>query len=174
MKLGFMFFLLFISQFSMAQGLIFSTLSEKPKFLMLEPRHPWSGESYMTHVLENPLTEVKVLFQGDRLLQFNQYLLKSPHARVFCDGDFSLANDLHDSQFLAVSSISVCIDENGNLIAYNIGKLLTLDEIKFKIAELSKSIKKKEQNKAIYEGETRKEVPMKAPAQKRFPGMSEQ
>jgi hypothetical protein len=142
---------LLASSLSFAQGLIFSSVTEKPKVLMLERVNPWSGESYMAHVEENPLSMVKVVFIGDQLLKLQKHLLKSESSRIFCDGDFSLANDYHGSQFFALSTVSVCIDEEGWVVAHSFGKELSPEQVHRKAAELSKSIKKKDMGGAIYE-----------------------
>lgn len=150
---------LLTSSLSFAQGLIFSTVTEKPKVLMLEKKiSPLSGDSYFVHVEENPLTHVNVLFMGDQLLKLQNHLLKSESSRIFCDGDLSLENDSRGIQFIALSTVSVCIDEDGWIIAHSFGKQLAPDEIQRKAGELSKSIKKKEIGAGIYQGSGQKNV----------------
>jgi hypothetical protein len=158
MKFLIFFLFLFASNLVLAQGLIFSTLQEKPKVLMLEKMYPWDGDSYLVHVEENPLTHVKILFQGEQLIKLQDHLIKSDSSRIFCDGNFSFAYDFHGQQYLDVSSISVCIDENGMIIAHSFGKSLQPHEIYSKVTELSKSIKKKKIGGEVFEGSEVKDV----------------
>lgn len=159
MKSLILLFFFSISNISFAQGLIFNTITENPKVLMLEKISSWNGENYLSHVEEEPLTHVRVKFIGEQLLKLQSHLLKSESPRIFCDGNFSLEYDRQGSQFIALSAVNVCIDEGGWVVAHSIGKQLSPSEVQMKAGELSLSINKKETNKAIYQGDSIKDVP---------------
>lgn len=141
-----------VSTVSMAQGLIFSTITERPKVLVLEKRSPWSGEGYFVHVEENPRSEVRVAFVGDQLLRLNARLFETNSFRIYCDGDFSLANDFHGMQFIALNTVSVCIDDNGWVVAHSFGESLSPAEVQRRAAILTHSIRPIPFGGWIYEG----------------------
>ena len=149
--------MLLIANLSYAQGLIFSTVTEKPEVLTLEQIRPWAGESYLAHVEDNPSARVKTLFMGDQLLNLQNHLLQVNSQRIFCDGDYSLANDSHGAQYIALGAVNVCIDQDGWVVAHSVNKTLTQSQINKIAGELSQKIQRKEIGGAIYQGDESKD-----------------
>lgn len=149
--------LLLVANVSFAQGLILSTIPEKPEVLTLEVIRPWSGESYLAHVEDNPSARVKTVFMGDQLLNLQNHLLQVNSQRIFCDGEYAMANDFHGMQFIALGAINVCIDQDGWVVAHSVNKTLTQNQISEIAGELSQKIQKKEIGGAIYQGDESKD-----------------
>lgn len=144
-------FCLSISSLSFAQGL----LTEKPKSLVLEAVRNFNGDSHLAHVGDS-FSYTKVLFKGDRLLKFQDYLLTNQKTKIYCDGDYSLVNDFHGNQFLALDDIDVCINEEGWLVAYN--EKLSGKEVDRRAGVLLQSIPLKSPDASIFEGTSQKEI----------------
>jgi len=77
------------------------------------------------------------VFLGEGVTKFKDQLFKLSSKRFFCDGDFSSFEDYRGNTNIALSSVTVCLDEDGKVVGKNIGKKATDKEIDIKIENLS-------------------------------------
>lgn len=138
-----LFFMLF-ANLTMAQGLIFSTLSEKPKVLDIEIVRPQNGEPYFVHVKRDPLTKVRIEFKGEKLGKLKEHLLKKNYPRLFATAKFVFAYDEHGSQYIDLKSVTIMTEEDGWIVAHSIGGnvRLTPSEVQEKDYELQRNIQR--------------------------------
>ena len=111
--------------------------TENISVLKLEKFTSQNGGNYIVHVEKTPLTHVNVVFLGEGVTKFKDQLFKFSSKRFFCDGDFSSFEDYRGNTNIALSSVTVCLDEEGKVVGKNIGKKATDKEINIKIENLS-------------------------------------
>lgn len=133
-----------------AQGVIFSTVDESPKTLVLETVVPYAGEAKVYHMHDEPLSMVEVNFSKFSGLKEH---IKNVRARnTYCDGDFSLEYDDKGKQFIKVNAIDVCIDSEGWPVAHSLGRRLTQEQLQDKILKLTRRVQQNRVEPAIYDG----------------------
>jgi hypothetical protein len=132
-------FLLLILSLNVSCGMDYGKMenTENANVLKLEKFTSQSGGNYIIHFEKTPLTQAHVVFMGEEVSKLKDQLFKLRSKRFFCDGSFSFFEDYRGNSFIALSSVTVCIDEDGKVIAKNIGKKTPDDEINRKIEKLN-------------------------------------
>ena len=126
------------TQASWAQstGLIFSTLDKKPEILELEKVNGW-GSSSIKYVSEHPKIILSTAFSGAGPQDFQHRVLRSNLSKMDCDAKFEIKLDQNKMQYIEISSISVCINADGVVIADSFGTSKKLSP-----SEIAASVKK--------------------------------
>ena len=166
---------LLVSQFALAQGLILSTLGEKPDFLTMERMNPFSGPSYFSHIEDEGNAMSRIVFKGNDLKNLEANLMRVHSRRIFCDGEYELVDDYRPSnsadyyggQYLKLEKINVCIDENGWIVARSMD--LENKVVQTKANELAGKMKAKKIGGGVFEGTTKKETVIIKKVERKLP-----
>jgi hypothetical protein len=111
---------LMLSQLGFSQGLIFTGVEKAPEFLRLEKVTGFVDQELMHVDYNNGLSHSKIVFNenlgGSDL---KKKLLKIDFTKLYCDGKFEIRKDEHNSPYIYIASINVCINYAGKKVINN-------------------------------------------------------